>query len=37
MVVKNYVFQDGAKVIREFMSQDPDDIRFTVVALTAID
>ncbi|XP_046679365.1 ubiquitin carboxyl-terminal hydrolase isozyme L3 [Homalodisca vitripennis] len=31
------LLEDGAKVIREYTSRDPDDIRFTVVALTATD
>uniref|UniRef100_A0A1B6L6K8 Ubiquitin carboxyl-terminal hydrolase n=1 Tax=Graphocephala atropunctata TaxID=36148 RepID=A0A1B6L6K8_9HEMI len=29
------LLEDGAKVIQEYTSRDPDDIRFTVVALTA--
>jgi len=31
------LLQDGAEVIREYMLRDPDDIRFTVVALAATD
>jgi len=31
------ILEDGVRVIREYMSRDPDDIRFTVTALTAVE